>query len=45
MPDPIIVHKNGLILYANRAAMEIVKVENLVGRSMFDFCMMILRKL
>jgi len=37
MPDPIIVHKNGLILYANRAAMEIVRCENLVGRSMFDF--------
>ncbi|MCX7904136.1 MAG: PAS domain S-box protein [Caloramator sp.] len=37
MPDPIIVHKNGLILYANKAAKEIVKCENLVGRSMYDF--------
>jgi PAS domain S-box-containing protein len=40
LPEPIIVHKEGTILYANRAAFELVKAESndeLIGKSVFDF--------
>ena len=37
MPDPIIVHRNGEILYANNAAYKIVGTDKLIGKSVFEF--------
>jgi PAS domain S-box-containing protein len=39
-PDPIIVHKNGKLIYVNNAAVKIVSAhssDELIGRSIFDF--------
>ncbi|KRQ87812.1 Sensor histidine kinase TmoS [Caloramator mitchellensis] len=37
MPDPIVVHKQGEILYANKAARRMAGMDDLVGKSVFDF--------
>jgi PAS domain S-box-containing protein len=40
LPEPIIVSNNGFIIYANKLAVELVKVKNvteLIGRSVFEF--------